>query len=337
MTYDAVLLVGFGGPEKSGDVMPFLENVTRGRRIPRERLMEVAEHYYHLGGKSPINDHMRELKAALERELEEKGPRLPVYWGNRNWHPMLADTVRRMRDDGVRRALAFIAAAWSSYSSCRQYLENLEAARAEVGEGAPELHRLRLFYNHPGFLEPVAERVRRAVEELPEELRAEAEVLFTAHSIPLSMAEGSRYVAQLEEASALVAAMAGRARWRLVYQSRSGPPGQPWLEPDILDALAEVKSKGVVVAPIGFLSDHVEVLWDLDHEARAKAEELGLTMARAGTVGADARFVGMIRELILERTEGAERRALGVNGPMPDVCVVGCCPAPLMGRPTAGA
>lgn len=317
MSFDAVLIVGFGGPEKAEDVMPFLENVTRGRRIPRERLLEVAEHYYHLGGKSPINEHLRELKGALERELAAKGPALPVYWGNRNWHPMLPDVVRQMRADGVRRAVAFIAAAWSSYSSCRQYLENIEAARAEVGDGAPEIVRTRIFYDQPGFLEPVADRLRAALAELPVELREDAEVFFTAHSIPMSMAEGSRYADQLEEACAAVARMAGRAKWRLVYQSRSGPPQQAWLEPDVCDALGEVRSRGVIVVPIGFLSDHVEVIWDLDHEARARAEELGLVMVRAGTVGADERFVAMIRELILE----------GMRGPIEGLCLAGCCAA----------
>jgi len=321
MSFDAVLIVGFGGPEKAEDVMPFLENVTRGRRIPRERLLEVAGHYYHLGGKSPINEHLRELKAALERELVLRGPALPVYWGNRNWHPMLPDVVRQMKEDGVRRAVAFIAAPWSSYSSCRQYLENIEAARAAAGEGAPEIVRTRVFYDHPGFLEPVGDRLRAALEELPLDLRGDAEILFTAHSIPMSMADTSRYAVQLQEACAAVARAAGRAKWRLVYQSRSGPPAQAWLEPDICDALGEVRSKGVVVVPIGFLSDHVEVIWDLDHEARARAEELGLVMVRAGTVGTDARFAGMIRELILERMEGRAG----------EMCGLDCCPAPARG------
>lgn len=323
--------MGFGGPEKPEDVMPFLENVTRGRRISRERLEEVAGHYYRFGGRSPINEQTDALVEALRVELAGRKSDLPIYLGNRNWHPYLADTMRQMKADGVRRALGFVMSAWSSYSSCRQYLDNIANAQAEVGEGAPEIVRLRVFYNHPGFLEPMAERVRDAYASLPDGVRAHTPLLFTAHSIPLSMAQNCRYVDQLTEACGLVAQMAGRESWRLVYQSRSGPPAQPWLEPDIGDALKEIAAAGgrsVVVAPIGFLSDHMEVIYDLDYEAKHLCDELGLTMARAGTVGRHPRFVSMIRELIEERMLDAERRALGDKGPMPDECFVGCCPAP---------
>jgi protoporphyrin/coproporphyrin ferrochelatase len=340
MEYDALLIVSFGGPEKPEDVMPFLENVTRGRRIPRERLEEVAEHYYHFGGKSPINEQVAALIDALRAELATHGPNLPIYLGNRNWQPYLADTMRQMKADGVKRALAFITSAWSSYSSCRQYLDNIAAAHAAVGDGAPEIDRLRLFYNHPGFIETMAERVRDAYATLPEALRDNAPLLFTAHSIPMSMSENCRYVSQLTEACGLVAQLAGRDSWRLVYQSRSGPPTKPWLEPDILDTLKEHAASGgtgVVVAPIGFLSDHMEVMYDLDHEAKHLCDELGLTMARAGTVGHHPRFVTMIRELITERTHNIERKALGARGPMPDVCFIGCCPAPMMPQAAGGS
>jgi len=329
MEYDALLIVSFGGPEKPEDVMPFLENVTRGRRIPRERLEEVAEHYYHFGGKSPINEQVAALIAALRVELAAHGPDLPIYLGNRNWQPYLADTMRQMKADGVKRALAFITSAWSSYSSCRQYLDNITEAQAAVGEGAPEVVRLRLFYNHPGFLETMGERVRDAYQSLPGDLRAGTPLLFTAHSIPMSMSENCRYVSQLTEACGLVAQLAGRDSWRLVYQSRSGPPTQPWLEPDIGDALKEIAAAGgksAVVAPIGFLSDHMEVMYDLDTEARQIADEIGLNMIRAATVSTHPQFISMIRELVLERmTENPIRRYLGNRGASHDVCPVNCC------------
>ena len=305
MPCEAVLLVSFGGPEQPEDVMPFMENVVRGRRVPRERLLEVAGHYYHFGGKSPINDQMRAVISALGRMLEQQGPRLPVYWGNRNWPPLLAETVGQMARDGVKRAVAVIMAAWSSYSSRGQYLENIAEARRQVGPDAPEIDAAPVFFNHPGFLEGNAGRVREALQRLPEEQRAEAELVFTAHSIPKTMADASEYEKQLQEASSLVAALAGHGRWTLVYQSRSGPPEQPWLEPDVNDYLRERArrdNRPVVLVPIGFLSDHMEVLYDLDYEARATCEELGLTAVRAATVGTHPKFIGMIRELILEKT-----------------------------------
>ncbi len=330
--YDAILVVSFGGPEKPEDVIPFLENVLRGRNVPRERMMAVAEHYYHFGGKSPINDQNRALIDSLEKLLAADGPHLPIYWGNRNWHPMLADTLRRMREDGVKRALAFFTSAYSSYSGCRQYRENIAAARMEIGEGAPEIDKLRAFYNHPGFLGPVAENLKAALAEFPEERRRSAHIAFTAHSIPTAMAETSRYVEQLSEACRLVASAVGIAGWKLVYQSRSGPPTQSWLDPDICDHLRASGHSHVVICPIGFISDHLEVLYDLDTEAAAVSAELGIHMVRAATVGTHPDFIRMIRDLIFERIDTtAPRLALGVPGPSHDVCPVDCCPG--MKRP----
>ena len=326
--YDAVLVLSFGGPEKPEDVIPFLENVLRGRNVPRERMLEVAEHYYHFGGKSPINDQNRALVAALEEELSRNGPRLPVYWGNRNWHPLLADTLRRMQSDGVKRVIAYATSAFSSYSGCRQYLEDIQRARQEAGPQAPEVDKLRLFYNHPSFIDAAAERVREALDRVPRDRRSDAAVLFTAHSVPLSMAASSDYVQQLNEACRLVAGRLALPAWHLVYQSRSGPPAQPWLEPDIGDALRAIEAgRIVVVAPIGFISDHMEVLYDLDTEARAICEEAGLTMLRAATVGNHPKFISMIRELILERMGQCPARAIGNFPPHQDICPAGCCPA----------
>jgi len=333
MKYDALLVVSFGGPESNDEVIPFLENVLRGKNVPRERMLAVAEHYYHFGGKSPINRQNRELIAALRLELDQHGLKLPVYWGNRNWNPLLADTLMQMKHDGVRHALAFVTSAYSSYSGCRQYRENIAAAQARVGPGAPEADKLRVFYNHPGFIEPTVERVRSALNNLPNNARDRARVVYTAHSIPLSMAQSCRYVSQLEEVGRLVSTQLGRSGDRLVFQSRSGPPTQPWLEPDVLDYIREIKQRdlaaGVVIAPIGFISDHMEVLYDLDTEAKQLCAELQLPMIRAGTVGAHPRFVRMIRELIEERiSEEPVRIALGTLGPSHDICPADCCPAP---------
>ena len=333
MSYDALLVVSFGGPESREDVIPFLENVLRGRNVPRERMLAVAEHYYHFEGKSPINQQTRDLIAAIESELRQHGPKLPVYWGNRNWHPMLADTLRQMKQDGIKRALAFVTSAYSSYSGCRQYREDIVRAQGEVGAGAPEVEKLRAFFNHPGFIDATEARLRDAMREIPADARQNIQIVYVAHSIPLSMANSCDYVRQLEEVRKIVSARLGIANDALVYQSRSGAPGQPWLEPDILDYLREVKARNlasaVVVAPISFISDHMEVLYDLDIEARQLCETLGLPMARAKTVGVHAAFIGMIRELILERTTaGAERMALGTLGPRADVCAQDCCPAP---------
>ena len=328
-SYDALLVVSFGGPEGMDDVMPFLANVLRGRNVPESRMREVAHHYELFGGVSPINGQNRQLIRALEEELERNGPRLPIYWGNRNWHPLLADTLRQMRDDGIKNALAFITSAYSSYSGCRQYREDIERAREGVGEGAPRVEKLRAFFNHPGFLGPNVENLRAALEQLPEARRAAARVAFTAHSVPASMAAGCDYERQLLETCRLTASGAGAAAWRLVFQSRSGPPTQPWLEPDICEHLRALKEAGtsdVVVAPVGFISDHMEVLYDLDTEARQLSEALGINMVRAATVGTHPEFVRMIRELILERLDPATpRRALGAFAPSHDVCPVDCC------------
>ena len=330
--YDAILLVSFGGPETRDDVMPFLKNVTHGRGVPPERLLEVAEHYYHFDGVSPINAQNRALLTALRALLDARGPALPLYWGNRNWQPLLTDTVARMADDGIRRALAFVTSAFASYSSCRQYLDDIARARAEVGARAPVIDKLRLYWDHPGFIEPMAEHTEAALAALPAEARAGAHLAFTAHSVPRAMADGSAYVAQLEEASGLVAGrLRSRHLWTLAFQSRSGSPSQPWLEPDIRDHLATLRAQGVndvVLVPIGFVSDHLEIRWDLDTEAAARARELGLRLARAATVGTHPRFVAMIRELVLERTEAAPRLSLARGGPAPDTCVPGCCPPP---------
>lgn len=327
--YDALLVLSFGGPEGPEDVVPFLENVTRGRGVPRERLLEVAEHYYHFGGVSPINAQNRALIAALETELAVHGYELPVYFGNRNWHPFLTDTLARMRSDGVKRMLVFVTSAFSSYSGCRQYREDLERACAVIGEGAPEWDKIRVFYNHPGFLEAMADRMREALAQFPDTSRDAIEVVYTAHSIPLAMARTSAYEAQLREATRIVSELAGISRFRLAYQSRSGAPHVPWLEPDILDVLDELHSGGasnVVVAPIGFISDHLEVLFDLDEEGANHARSLGITYVRAGTVGTHPRFVSMIRELIEERlTANPDRPTLGNKPPIHDNCPANCC------------
>ena len=329
--YDALLLLSFGGPEGPDDVLPFLENVLRGRNVPKERMLEVAAHYDHFGGVSPIGAQCRALVSALREELVRHGLRLPVYWGNRHWHPMLADTLRRMADDGVRRSLAFVTSAYGSNSGCRQYLDDIARARAEVGARAPEVDKLRLFYNHPGFVEPLVEQVAAAFDRVSEPRRDAARLVFTAHSIPRAFAATCDYEAQLRETASLVALPLGRREWSLVYQSRSGPPSQPWLDPDIVDHLRALASRGakdVVVAPIGFTSDHMEVLYDLDLEAKSRAMELGLNMVRAGTVGTHPRFVRMIRELVQERLSDAPVRLhLGTRGPAPDACPPGCCPA----------
>jgi protoporphyrin/coproporphyrin ferrochelatase len=329
--YDAFLLVSFGGPEGPADVLPFLRNVTAGRAVPEERLAQVAEHYYLFGGVSPINQQCRDLAAAIEKDFAAAGIGLPVYWGNRNWQPYLADTLARMAADGVRRALAFVTSAYSSFSSCRQYLGDIEQARAAAGPGAPEVDKIRQFYNHPGFIEPHAAAVAQAASTLGGQ---PFDLVFTAHSIPAAMSAasgpaGGAYPAQLAEAARLVAAELGYERpWRLAYSSRSGPPAQPWLEPDVNDCLAELAaggSKAVVVSPIGFVSDHMEVKFDLDVEAAQTAAEHGLAFARAASPGTEPRFVSMISELVRERTDGITPVSLGQLGPGHDACPAGCC------------
>ena len=354
--YDALLLLSFGGPEQPADVMPFLRRVTGGRGIPDERLAEVAEHYLHFGGRSPINDQCRALLAAIRADLADNGVELAVYWGNRNWDPVLADTLRRMRADGVRRAAVFATSAYSSYSGCRQYREDLAAATAEVAADpgphahpVPVLDKLRHYFNHPGFVEPTVDRVLAALDRVPAELRDGAELAFVTHSIPTVMDEGSgpmgrAYSGQHTVMAALVAERVARRtgvqrRHALVFCSRSGRPEQPWLEPDVNDHLRERAAAGaraVVTVPFGFVSDHMEVIYDIDEEAAATAAELGITHVRAGTVGTDPRFVAMVRELVLERA-AADRALTGrgsaperpAEGPWPasyDICPAGCCP-----------
>ncbi len=325
--YDAILVVSFGGPEGPDDVIPFLENVTRGRGVPRERLEEVAEQYRLFGGKSPINDQCRALVAALETELAAAGIDLPVYWGNRNWDPLLPDTVAQMAADGIESAIAFVTSATSSYSGCRQYREDIERAREIVGATAPSIHKIRQFYDHPGFIEPMIDNTRAAIDAAGPEAR----LVFTAHSIPESMAATCDYVAQLREAARLIAGGVGALEWDLVWQSRSGPPQIPWLEPDVNDHLESLQRAGtnaVALVPVGFISDHMEVMYDLDTEAMATAERIGIMLIRAATVGVDPRFVSMIVELVEERRRGVPQRALGTLAVRPDFCVEDCCPAP---------
>ena len=338
---DALLILSFGGPEGPDDVLPFLRNVTKGRNVPDERLAMVAEQYELFGGRSPINDQCRALKEAVEADFAANGLDLPVYWGNRNWHPFLADTVARMTADGVTRAQVFVTSAFGSYSGCRQYRENLAAAADEIGADAPTLDKLRLYFNHPGFIEPMADNVMAALGELRDDSDALPRLVFTAHSIPTVMAGGCDYEAQLRDAAQLVLAATGlddadTIEWDLAFQSRSGPPSVPWLEPDINDHLATLAATGVdrvVLVPIGFVSDHMEVMFDLDTQAAQTADQLGITMARAATVGTDPRLVAMVRALVAERLDGATPVALGHRGPWPDDCPPDHCPPPPR-RPT---
>lgn len=335
MAFDAFLLVSFGGPEHPDDVLPFLRNVTRGKGVPERRLAEVVRHYQHFGGVSPINEQCRRLLTAIRADFAAYGLDLPLYWGNRNWTPMLADTLATMRDDGVRHALGFVTSAYGGYSGCRQYREDIEVARAAVGDGAPTVEKLRHFHDHPGFVEPHADAVGAALATLEPARRATTRVVFTAHSVPVSAAassgpDGGLYRAQLDETAALVgAAGAPGLPYDLVWQSRSGPPQVPWLEPDINDHLVALAERGVtdvVVSPIGFVSDHLEVVWDLDTEAAATAKRLGMGFARAATPGTDERFVAMVRELARERLapDTVPRRRLG-SLPARDTCPADCC------------
>ena len=344
--YDAFLLVSFGGPEGPPDVLPFLENVTRGRNIPAERLEEVAQHYLRFGGVSPINAQNRALVAALEADFASAGLDLPVYWGNRNWDPTLTDTFRRLAADGRRRVAALLTSAYSSYSGCRQYREDLAEAARPLGAAAPRVDRLRHYFNTPGFVAASVAATAAALDQLNDELRAHARLVFVTHSIPTAMndtsgPEGGAYIRQHQEVAELVArgvaaVRPGRAgdAWDLAFCSRSGSPRQPWLEPDIndhLEALARRGVRAVVVVPIGFVSDHMEVQYDLDTEAAATSGRLGLAFARAGTVGTDPAFVVAVRKLLLERAASARgeevvRPVLGTLGPSHDVCPVGCCP-----------
>ncbi|MEZ5151119.1 ferrochelatase [Rhodococcus zopfii] len=349
--YDALLLLSFGGPERPEDVRPFLENVTRGRGVPPERLEEVVQHYLHFGGVSPINALNRDLITRVEAEFAAAGITLPVYFGNRNWHPMIEDTVAAMRDAGVRNALVFPTSAWGGYSGCRQYHEDIARARAAVPD-APALTKLRQFYDHPLVVGAVADAVRAARAELPADVRADARVVFTAHSIPLSAdrtggpadGDGHLYSRQVAEAARLVADAVGVDDHDLVWQSRSGPPQVPWLEPDIVDHLDALHARGVtavIVVPVGFVSDHLEVVWDLDTEAKQKAADLGMAFVRAATAGADARFPQLVRVLVEEVAAGREPERLGSEplfgaGRNGVLCAVGCCrPVTRPSGPTA--
>ena len=342
--YEALLVLSFGGPEREEDVMPFLENVTRGRGVPPERLHEVAEHYFDFGGRSPINAQNRALVASLEHQLAESGLSIPVYWGNRNWHPFLTDELTRMRDDGIRRAAVFVTSAYDSYSGCRQYREDLARSVAEVGPSAPRLDRLRLCFDHPGFITANADGVVGALGDLPSDLADSARLVFVTHSIPTAMADtsGPTGGAYVEQHLAVAEAVASRVAERtgvehehdLVYCSRSGPPEVPWLEPDVNDhlaALAEQGVRAVILAPIGFLSDHMEVAYDLDTEALATAKDLGIEAARAATAGTHPDFVAGVVDLLTERAavergEPVERASALPIGPSADVCPAGCCP-----------
>lgn len=353
LPFDALLLLSFGGPERPEDVVPFLRNVTRGRGIPDERLAVVGEHYYQFGGRSPINDQNRALLVAIEADFAASGLSVPVYWGNRNWDPHLRDTLAQMAADGIRRAAVFVTSAYSSYSGCRQYREDLAGASAEV-EGAPELDRLRAYFNHPGFVEPMIDNTLAALGGLPDDLRDDAHLVFVTHSVPVSYddtsgPEGHAYVSQHESVRAEVAAgVAARTgthlKHDLVFCSRSGAPGTPWLEPDVNDRLAELAADGVkavVVIPIGFVSDHMEVVYDLDVEAAATAADLGLGFARAATCGTDPRFVALVRDLLTERAavERGEARERAACGSLPaawDLCQATCCPNPRSPKPALG-
>lgn len=328
MTFDALLVLSFGGPEGPEQVMPFLENVTRGRGIPPERLAAVAEHYLHFDGVSPINGINRALIDEIRAELADRGEQLPVYFGNRNWHPMIEDTVAAMASDGVRRAAVFATSAWGGYSGCTQYQEDIARARAAVGDGAPEMVKLRQFFDHPLLVEMFADAVAAAAATVPPDAR----LVFTAHSIPLRAADRcgpDLYARQVRYAAALVAGAAGYDDYDVVWQSRSGPPQVPWLEPDVGDHLSELAQGGttaVVVCPIGFVSDHIEVVWDLDNELREQADELGIALARASTPNAQRRFARLVLDLVDEAGSGRE-----------PVRVVGAEPVPGYGSSVDGA
>jgi protoporphyrin/coproporphyrin ferrochelatase len=328
LKYDSILLVSFGGPEAREEVIPFLESVLRGKNVPRHRLEEVAQHYYLFEGVSPINEHCRRLLTDLRQELDDRGIDLPLFWGNRNWHPLLAETIGQMKDKGCRKAIAFVTSAYSSYSGCRQYLEDIAGARAAVGEGAPVVDKIPVFYDHPDFIQANAQSLLNALSTLPPERRAAAHVAFTAHSLPKTMAQNCLYESQLRQTCLSIAAMTEHANWQLVFQSRSGPPAQPWLEPDICDHLRVLETQkvnDVVVQPLGFLFDHMEVIYDLETEARKLCQELGINFVRAETVAKNPLFVQMVGELIehaVHSQPGQEPIGIADNH---DFCHVDCC------------
>lgn len=350
MTYDAVLLTSFGGPEKPDEVMPFLERVTAGRGIPRERLEEVSHHYLALGGVSPINEQNRELLVHLREELISRNIEVPIYLGNRNSEPYFANVLREMYSDGHRQVLSLVTSPYSSYSGCRQYRENLAQALIEADlVGQMKIDKVRHYFDHPGFVLPFADGLVQALTTLSDEGFAPGDihVFFTTHSVPIAMAETSGpedmrssfvdgvYVAQHNAAANAILEIAGKnltfplPEWSLVYQSRSGAPHMPWLEPDIGDALRESASldtKAVVIVPIGFVSDHIEVIWDLDNEARAIADEEGIRFIRVATPGKSKEFVSGLIDLVEERLANTEKKALSSLGPWADSCSIGCCP-----------
>lgn len=339
--FDAILLLSFGGPEKMEDVRPFLENVTRGRGIPPERLDEVGAHYAHFNGKSPLNDLNREIIANLTAELARRDHELPVYFGNRNWHPMAEDTAAKMADDGIQRALVFATSAWGGYSGCRQYHEDIARMRESLGERAFEMEKIRSFYDHPLFIEAFADAVSKAFAKLPEDRRDDARLVFTAHSIPVSADKasgpadlgGNLYSRQVEEAAKLIAEAVGVPDYDVVWQSRSGPAHVPWLEPDIVDHIEDQVKKGVraaVVCPVGFISDHVEVAWDLDSELQDEMAHHDIVIERAATPGPTEKFTNMIVELIEERIGMATPRRLGSEPLLGSACngapcATACC------------
>ena len=332
-SYEALLLVAFGGPEAPEQVGPFLERVTSGRRIPADRLVEVADRYTRMGGVSPINGRLRTLVSSVADGLTASGSELPVYWGNRNAAPLLADTVAEMRDAGVTTALAWVASPYSSHSTCRRYREDIESACAQVGAGAPRIDVIRPHHDHPGLIQPAADRLAEALSLLP---AGNARVLFSAHSLPLDLAATCDYEAQIKEAAGLVAERAGLTgsnTWEVVWQSRSGHPGTPWLEPDVCDRIDQLAAEGapaVAVSPIGFPVENFEVAWDLDIEAADRAHQAGMAFARARCIDDDPRFTAMITDLVAERTDPtrSRRNALGELGVRPDRCPQGCCPGP---------
>jgi len=334
---DSILIVSFGGPEGMEDVMPFLENVLRGKNVPHERMLEVSEHYKQFGGVSPINEQCRELITAVEIEVKRRNLDLPIYWGNRNWHPLLTDTLGTMATDGRKRAIAFFTSMFSCYSGCRQYRENLAAAQNAVGDNAPKIEKIRKGFNHPDFIAAQKDCLEQALNQLPAEVRNETLVVFCAHSIPKTMADNSRYEEQLRESARLVCEAANHGPWELAFQSRSGPPQQPWLEPDICERIEQLHIewgiKYIVVQPLGFISDHMEVLYDLDHEAADLCKEKGIQFVRAATVGVHPRFVSMIVDLIEERLSlDTGRPFVGSYGPSHDLCPLNCCLYPQTSR-----
>jgi ferrochelatase len=328
--YDAFLLVSFGGPEGMDEVMPFLRNVLRGRNVPEERMLAVAHHYELFGGVSPINEQNRRLIAALSPVIEFNGPKLPIYWGNRNWHPLLTDTVKQMTEDGIKRVVAFATSGYSSYSSCRQYLENIEAACQLAGPNAPQIEKIKPFYNHPDFIATNVDNLLMALSSISEARRAAAEIVFTAHSIPMTMANACLYESQLKETAKLVMQESGlNNNWCLAYQSRSGPLSQPWLEPDInlcIKEIAQNNGQDVLIAPIGFVSDHMEILFDLDTEAKQLCQALNIGYSRAKTAGTHPRFISMIKKLVESKIENISIPPIAQdNRPNGLLCQPGCC------------